>query len=68
MNFKPGNPPKPARAAKLTELKTKLRSAKPVSAKTVGGGTVLVYFEDENLYLSDGHKLRAELLKFSIEP
>jgi len=68
MEFKSGNVRKPARAVKLSELKTKLRSAKPVAAKTVGGGTVLVYFDDENLYISDGHALRAELAKFSIEP
>jgi len=67
MPFKPSKP-KPARAVKLSELKTKFRSAKPIASKTVGGGTVLVYFEDENLYLSDGRALRVELAKFSIEP
>jgi hypothetical protein len=68
MEFKPGKPSKPARAVKLPELKAKIRSAKPTSAKTVGGGTVLVYFDDVNFYLSDGRALREVLAKFSIEP
>ena len=58
---------KPARGAVVRELRAKLKTTRPNGAKTVGGGTVLVYFDDENLYLSDGQALRALLRKYQIE-
>ncbi len=68
MEFKPG-PAKPARAVRVSELKAAIANgAKPTGAKTVGGGTVLVYFPDINFYLSDGRTLREVLQKVGIEP
>ena len=41
----------------------------PIGAKTVGGGTVLVYMTGEtNYYISDSSKLRSILLEYRIEP
>jgi hypothetical protein len=41
----------------------------PTGAKTVGGGTVLVYMSGtENYYISDSPKLRAILWEYKIEP
>ncbi len=41
----------------------------PTGAKTVGGGTVLVYMSGaENYYISDSQKLRKILLEYKIEP
>ncbi len=41
----------------------------PTGAKTVGGGTVLVYMSGEaNYYISDSVQLRSILAEYRIEP
>lgn len=61
---------KKAEAVKVPGLKRLVTvDNKPTGAKTVGGGTVLVYMSgDTNYYLSDSPALRELLWKYKIEP
>jgi len=63
-SFAPGaepRAPKPAQSVTLAELKRAAKQHQPTGFKTVGGGTVLVYTDAVNYYVSDGTQLRAWL-------
>lgn len=61
---------KEAQAIKVSKLMSLIsESNTPISAKTVGGGTVKVFMSGEiNYYLSDSPKLRELLWEHQIEP
>lgn len=61
--FKPG-PPKPVGGYTLAELRKALRSgARPLGAKSVGGGIVKVLTARASFYVRDGKAPRALLAK-----